>query len=724
MLPEKITHRLGTMKLNETKDVVAGGIGTWTLTYTAGSYGIDSGGQLKIAFPLVTDWETPQFTDGSQSGYTTVFWDSDAKINYTWQPKGYVRPWNPCIVLDIYDGSLEPGDTVTIVFGETAHGSQGIRAQTYIESKFEFRTLVDPTNSNDPRRIPTSPQLRIVPDNIADLVCILPSQAIVNEPIDLFVKGEDKWRNPTPAPKDLRYQWIGNGQATLDNDRLTVDQAGTGYLVVESTDTKLRCVSNPVIIHQQPTEIQRYWGDLHAQTKSTVGTGDEDEYFTFGRDIARLDFTSHQGNDFQITDEYWQHLNDTSAQYHEDGKFVVFPGYEWSANSPAGGDHNVFYRNDEGQPILRSSHWLVPDIPETNLTPAHPADVFYEKMKSAVALDDVIVAAHVGGRYANLRKYYDQDLVTLVELVSCWGMFEWMLWDALERDYIVGVMCNSDGHHGRPGAEGAGMADFGIRNGLTCVLTDQLTRNHVFDALKQRHCYGTTGARIILDFSTDDAIMGDVVQNMTDTITLRANAIGVGDIETIQLYQGTELIHEQRPESTQSPIESNHIRVSWQGSRERGRQRRVVWDGTIHVTGTEIEQVELFSFDSVQDGILSQTSNEITFKSRTTGDRDGLDIWLTNANQGTIEFQPLDKTTKIALSMLTSDSPRKTFDYGGVDMQLTVERYGYFDATRQLEFELDVTPPANELTAYFIKVIQTDGEMAWSSPIYFDNRFS
>lgn len=722
MNPDLISQRLGTMKLNEMADVIAGSIGTWTLTYTVGSYGIDSGGQIKVAFPLVTDWETPQFTSGEKSGYTTVFTNGSAKLRISWQPKGYVRPWNPCIVIDIYDGSLDPDDTVTIIFGETAHGSLGMRAQTYIESKFEFRTLVDPTNSNDPRRIPTSPQIKIVADEITNLVCILPSQANVNESIEIFIKGEDKWRNPTPAPNSLRYSWVGDGNATFENDYLTVGAPSTGHLIVKTSvnGNMLQCESNPIVIQQKSDAIQRFWGDLHAQTKSTVGTGDEDEYFTFGRDIARLDFASHQGNDFQITGDYWQHL-DISAKYHEDGKFVVFPGYEWSANSPAGGDHNVFYRN-EGQPILRSSHWLVPHISETELTPAHPADVFYDKMKSAVPLNDVIVAAHVGGRYANLRKYFDQDLVSLVEIVSCWGMFEWMLWDALERDYIVGVMCNSDGHHGRPGAEGAGMADFGIKNGLTCVLTNTLTRNSVFDALKQRHCYGTTGTRILLDFTADNALMGDVIQNMTNSVKIHASVVGTGNLESIQLYQGTELIHEQRPNTVQSALNSNHIRISWQGSRERGRQRRVIWDGTIRFSDTEIEQIELFSFDSVQDGIITQSNNEITFKSRTTGDRDGLDIWLTDATKGTIEFQSDAGTTKIDLSILTEENPQQVFDYGGVDMQLIVERYGYFEPTRELNLEQSVTPPAGQLTAYFVKAIQTDGHMAWSSPIYFDNR--
>mgnify|MGYP007059559963 CR=1 FL=1 len=73
----------------------------------------------------------------------------------------------------------------------------------------------------------------------------------------------------------------------------------------------------------------------------TVGTGTESEYITFGRDVARLDIASHQGNDFQMDDDYWAHLNRTVADFHEDGRFVVFPGYEWSANTPAGGDRNV-----------------------------------------------------------------------------------------------------------------------------------------------------------------------------------------------------------------------------------------------------------------------------------------------------------------------------------------------------------------------------------------------
>ena len=66
------------------------------------------------------------------------------------------------------------------------------------------------------------------------------------------------------------------------------------------------------------------------------------EYFEFARDIAHLDVTSHQANDFHLTNDFWRHLNEAPASFSKDDRFIVFPGYEWSANTPLGGDHNVF----------------------------------------------------------------------------------------------------------------------------------------------------------------------------------------------------------------------------------------------------------------------------------------------------------------------------------------------------------------------------------------------
>ena len=425
---------------------------------------------------------------------------------------------------------------------------------------------------------------------------------------------------------------------------------------------------------------------------------------------------SHQGNDFQITDSYWQHINETTKHFNNDGNFVVFPGYEWSGSSPTGGDHNVFYKS-EGQPILRSSHWLVPQEPETELSPAHPADDFYNKLKKAVEPSEVIVCQHVGGRYANLRKYFDEDLISLVEIVSVWGVFEWMLFDAIDKGYRVGVMANSDGHHGRPGAEGAGMTEFGIKKGLTCALSEDLTRDSLFETLKERHCYATTGDRIILDFSVNNHPMGSYLSNQ-DELNIQAKVIGTAPLESLQLFEGRKVIAEVRPAEFDDLQNSNRIRVSWQGSRERGRQRRVTWDGTIRVEGCKIKKAETFSFDVIADGITEQTNKQVNFLSKTTGDRDGMDLTLDTATIGTLYFESEAGNVSVNLNELTS---RQEFDFGGVDMKVIIERYPTSVEELETELMLSLKPPKASRSAYFVKVTQVDGQMAWASPVWYDS---
>ena len=43
--------------------VVAGELGTWTITYEVGAYGYDERARLKIACRFASDWGKPQFTE-------------------------------------------------------------------------------------------------------------------------------------------------------------------------------------------------------------------------------------------------------------------------------------------------------------------------------------------------------------------------------------------------------------------------------------------------------------------------------------------------------------------------------------------------------------------------------------------------------------------------------------------------------------------------------------
>src|SRR5437016_3814316 len=149
--------RLGSVTLDPCQPVVAGALGHWTIVLTVGPAGIDEGGTIKIAQRFASDWEPSQFDRPTDSGYTTVATTGQAKLRPRYDRKGHDRPWMQCIVLDVYDGSLSPGDTVTVILGDRRKGSPGIRAQTFIESKHEFRVFVDPTNACVARAIPNCP---------------------------------------------------------------------------------------------------------------------------------------------------------------------------------------------------------------------------------------------------------------------------------------------------------------------------------------------------------------------------------------------------------------------------------------------------------------------------------------------------------------------------------------------------------------------------------------
>ena len=710
---QRDAERLGTVTLEPQQPAVAGRYGQWTIHYTVGRYGIDEGGTIKLAHRFASDWERPQFDDPAAPGYCTVHTTGEAKLNPHFEPKGHIRPYMKALVIDVYDGSLAPGDVVTIVLGDQSKASPGARAQTFQESAHQFCVFVDPTNACSAKAVPNCPTIPVVAGEPVRLVCIVPTQCAVGETTDVFVKGEDEWDNPTPAPNDTTLHWHGDAPATIDHHQLTLNGPGTGRIEARAADGTLVGMSNPITAYTQMPALKRYWGDLHAQTDATVGTGTETEYFTFGRDWARLDFTSHQGNDFQMTDADWQRLNDTTRRFHEDHRFVVLPGYEWSANTPAGGDRNVFYL-EEGMPIFRSSHWQVPDVPETRLTPAHPVPELFDRLRQ-VGLERVIAASHVGGRYADIRRYMDDQVAPLVELVSCWGVFEWMLWDAFDHGYTVGVMCNSDGHKGRPGAEGPGAGDFGIASGLTCVLADQLTRPAVFDALRHRRCYGTTGARIDLDFQANGHPMGTCI-NTDGQIQLCASVKGAGPIEAMELYRGKEVIERVQPASFRNCHNANRIRIAWRGARHRGRGRRATWDGAIHVDGARITAAQPVAFDSPADGITEQSERTVRFQSRTTGDTDAIDLWLDDASQGTVRLDTAIGGLSTDLAQLNAEPI--TQDFGGLDMQASMRRYPIDPNELTLQLDHTVTPPQGRTTPFFVKVIQCDGHMAWSSPIY------
>jgi hypothetical protein len=707
------SQRLGTVRLEPQRPIIAGEVGQWTIRLVVGSYGVDEGGTIKLAWRFASDWERPQFHDPKARAYTTVTTTGEARLEVRFDPKGHVRPWMRCVVIDVYDGSLAPGDEVQIVLGDRRDGSPGIRAQSFIEARHELRVLVDPTNACLVRPLPTSPVVSVVAGPPERLVVIIPTRVGAGEAAAIFVKGEDRWGNPTPPPEGVALAWDGEGTATLAAGRLALAAGACGRVVARWRGETF--TSNPVRGVGASEPERAFWADLHAQSDATVGTGTEAEYFAFGRDVARLDVMSHQGNDFQMTDADWSRLGDAVRRFHAEGHFVVFPGFEWSANSPAGGDRNVIYRA-QGRPILRSSHWQVDD-PEDARSPAHPASELFARLRREVGEREVLVAAHCGGRYADIRRFHDEGLERLVEVVSCWGVFEWLLWDAFDSGYHVGVMGNSDGHKGRPGAEGPGAGQFGIAGGLTCIHADALTRDAIFDALWRRRTVATTGARIDVVAEIGGRPPGEELDWGSPRVPVRARVWGTGPLEAVIVHRGREPVASIRPSDFIALEDSRRLRVCWGGARMRGRGRRAVWDGTITVEGAVIVGATPFSFDSPADRIEAFDARSLQFTSRTTGDLDGVDLVFDRPPRaGRLRFASPVGDLDVDLSHLSAEPIRR--DLGGLDLHVQVARYPEAPRTRELEVAIDVELPPDTATPIFVKVVQVDGAMAWTSPVY------
>ncbi|MDP7152289.1 MAG: hypothetical protein QGI70_15140, partial [Paracoccaceae bacterium] len=83
---------LGTVSVSPIDPIVVGAFGTWTITYTVGTYGIDVGGGLKIGMRRMADWGVPQFDNPGAPDFVTVFCPA-SNLTVRHDPRGHIRPF-------------------------------------------------------------------------------------------------------------------------------------------------------------------------------------------------------------------------------------------------------------------------------------------------------------------------------------------------------------------------------------------------------------------------------------------------------------------------------------------------------------------------------------------------------------------------------------------------------------------------------------------------------
>jgi hypothetical protein len=461
-----------------------------------------------IAFALPVPWncqrycvtytKEPQSTDQYAPDFVTVE-SPRARFETSIEPiilpsggqKGHIKK----ITAKIEEGSLSPGDAVKL--------------RVWIND-------VEETNI---------PHLRTLPAQAKWLRVIVPSSHKPGEPFDVKIASLDPFWNLSCSVFRNGVLGISDGEALEKDISFTgsytttarIDKPGVYRLHFTADpyrDTLLsnHAISNPIRITEAPRGP--FWGDLHSHDKiHNCGAGEHP--FVYAREVSCLDYVAVTPDFRGFSQEIWKEHVERVKEAYEPGKFTTILGYEVGFG---GGHHNVYFRTDKG------GMWDVSDESQWNV----------ESLLSKLDREEnFIVPHHVGVDWGSQKQYYPErdEWIPLVEIYSQHGLGEMYapeqilayefnrtrgkeqkyassveqpvyVRDAWAQGRRYGVVASSDDHMGQAGKPIKGRA---------AIYARQNTREALFNSMKARRTYGTTGERILMDFRINGAEMGSEI---------------------------------------------------------------------------------------------------------------------------------------------------------------------------------------------------------------------
>src|SRR2546430_8009713 len=155
-----LPEHMGAMKLTPPGPFVAGAYGELTLTYTAGAFGIDDTGMVKISWRTTSDMSKPQFEHPAAPNFTTVEASNGAKLE-VWFDRLNIRPYANTLLIRVGRGYLRRGDMLTIRLGDRRQGSPGFRLQPNVEERDALKTSVDAFATSEFCELPQQPAFEL-----------------------------------------------------------------------------------------------------------------------------------------------------------------------------------------------------------------------------------------------------------------------------------------------------------------------------------------------------------------------------------------------------------------------------------------------------------------------------------------------------------------------------------------------------------------------------------
>jgi hypothetical protein len=409
----------------------------------------------------------------------------------------------------------------------------------------------------------------------------------------------------------------------------------------------------------------------------------------------------------------------------------VLAGYEWHSTS------------------LGDYHVLFPDLDAELYTPDNLPDLQRFAARRGCIMIPHHPSVREGRRGANFA-HRDPKVSPLLEMYSEWGNSEsdrgpfpflrhtepgrWTkntLQYALAHGYRFGVVASTDDHLGYPGGWGEGLA---------AVMAPDLSRKSILEALFDRRTYAVTGDRIGLRFTLNGRLMGRELPYARER-RIRVGVSGWDQVDRVEVLKNNRVIHRDFPmdrvngsQSWDRPVLAR-FEYGWGPWPALGITRTCDWDFTVRVEGGRIEAAQPCFVpgpleEERRDRILERSERGLRVQSFTAlrqqiDDRSQKAVVLRMRGGPDAKITiALSRPTKQSLTMSFRDlaESSETLYTGEFPRESALLNRIVFAENAETEFEVNDTGAGEQADWYYVRAVQANGQMAWSSPIWVEKR--
>jgi hypothetical protein len=535
------------------------------ITYHAPRGGIAPGGMVSVTYP--PGCTLPQIEFSDSAGYVHMEADGDIPVagevilvglhrkaegDPGWNSPYHLHPRNRRVVVAGLPEGLPQGRTLSFTWSEVVVDRF---ARRFHGDRLLFRIQVDHDADGFAEEIKASPTIPKVADIPQRIMLRCRSTAVIGEPVKMNVLVLDQYDNPAPTYRGrIRFRCtqphvqLPGPYDFTEGDNASHECYGRfdrpGYYWIEAIDTGngFHARSNPIQVFEAEPEKKLYWGDLHVHTDMSSDarsdahtTSTYEGSYLIGRYRYSIDFqvnTDHHslaGMDYGAV--HWEAMKEITNRANDPDHFVTLLANELSHGK---GDQNVYFPGDEAPFLLASGEhhpqavWDSLGRFECFTVPHHVAQSMrpwqWENFNPALMTVVEIFSNHGRAEFHGNAPHYSPHPVATLDGHT------WV--DQLNTGKKLGAIASSDDHWARPGTIG-----------LTGVWASRLNREEIYRQIKNRHCYASTAARVILHFTVNGEEMGSFVHTQgapeiavtaasPDTIE-KAEVIRNGEVATL-----------------------------------------------------------------------------------------------------------------------------------------------------------------------------------------------